>query len=563
MSFQPLPGGINGTLAKFKNDNVRSELSRVLDHGKEWYYQSDPPQRNAKGKIVQNGYWDKRAWGETGNYNRPPIIFKTNANSVRAVIKTFKGSIYVKRVKTTGDKRIDETSTKPHILLQLGARAIKVATTGKTGSEVKISSSTMTTMQELGSAWVFYKAGQRNSPWNSWLAMKDDDDVYDGLKKIWNNWRADIDDYDDFTENFYKQQKSLLAKLASGPSCCLWDEYSQGTNISGMKLFTGTTFMQEITKASADVGVPKKDNWNPADIWLVKEPEAQLKLIDAITKAKLPKDKKLMALNKEMREMFQRGDVFGISLKKVAENKSATTVYMNHKDEFFTSNWDGRGKGGTDNLLMEFKDAVCKFETKEAKDGGLTFKSQDARFRVWDDGNTYDFQIKANDSTKFDGLKYEPTSKGASAARLGKATVEWVLDLQRDNGVGRYFSKTNGDYPKNVDEFVENKFAKDHCSCTWKEMIRTIINGATGTSNKKLEHALTSKPGKTLEEVACDNFELVFDTEPHVANAKCQEVAWLYAFYNIDSSKRNKFCTEMCWLAMKAGRRYGPFAKIY
>ena len=220
-----------------------------------------------------------------------------------------------------------------------------------------------------------------------------------------------------------------------------------------------------------------------------------------------------------------------ISLKKVAENKSATTVYMNHKDEFFTTNWDGRGKGGTDNLLMEFKDAVCKFETKAAKEGGLTFKSQDARFRVWDDGNTYDFQIKANDSTKFDGLKYEPTSKGASAARLGKATVEWVLDLQRDNGVGRYFSKTNGDYPKNVDEFVENKFAKDHCSCTWKEMIRTIIDGATGTSNKKLEHALTSKPGKTLEEVACDNFELVFDTcllytSPSPRDQRGSRMAW-------------------------------------
>ena len=87
MSFQPLPGGINGTLAKFKNDNVRAELSRLLDHGKEWYYQADPPQRNAKGKWVQNGYWNKRAWGETGSYTRPPIIFKTNANSVRAVIK--------------------------------------------------------------------------------------------------------------------------------------------------------------------------------------------------------------------------------------------------------------------------------------------------------------------------------------------------------------------------------------------------------------------------------------------------------------------------------------------
>ena len=46
---------------------------------------------------------------------------------------------------------------------------------------------------------------------------------------------------------------------------------------------------------------------------------------------------------------------------------------------------------------------------------------------------TYRFQIKANDSGKKTGsnLKFEPTAKGAAAARMGKATRELVFDLMR------------------------------------------------------------------------------------------------------------------------------------
>ena len=31
----------------------------------------------------------------------------------------------------------------------------------------------------------------------------------------------------------------------------------------------------------------------------------------------------------------------------------------------------------------------------------------------------------------------------------------------------------------------------------------------------------------------------------------------------VPDNDKNKFATDMCWLAMKAGRRYGPFAKVY
>ena len=48
-----------------------------------------------------------------------------------------------------------------------------------------ISESTLTRMQELGSAWVFKRAIQDNAVWSSWEEIKEDVDTYDEIKKIW------------------------------------------------------------------------------------------------------------------------------------------------------------------------------------------------------------------------------------------------------------------------------------------------------------------------------------------------------------------------------------------
>ena len=48
-----------------------------------------------------------------------------------------------------------------------------------------ISASTLTRMQELGSAWVFKRAIQDNAVWGSWEEIKQDEDTYEEIKKIY------------------------------------------------------------------------------------------------------------------------------------------------------------------------------------------------------------------------------------------------------------------------------------------------------------------------------------------------------------------------------------------
>ena len=378
--------------------------------------------------------------------------------------------------------------------------------------------------------------------------MKGDDDVMDELRRIWKEvGSANIDDYDDWIQNFHKQQIALLDKLKSGPDCCLFDEYDRDEHFK-LKGMSGHSFMKFITGVATDLGIKQKDNWNPADIWLIRnnkhwQDEIKKQLYKGNTATGT-----INELNAIMRTLFQQRQVFGVSLKKIGAGKPATVVYMNHKEEFFTTNWNGTGSGGTDTLVMKFDRSVCKMGTKRDKEGKLTLSSQDTRFVVKDGGNEYDFQIKGNDSTKFSGLKYEPTSKGASAARLGKATIELVEKLLKDYDVDQLFDKSKDKYPMTCEEFHDdNKFANQ--GETWESMIKNLDdNGIT----------LEVSPKKAYNNMLC-----VFHSKPWVANAKCQQIKFLNAWLKVDDNDKNKFATDMVWLAMKAGRRYGPFAKVY
>lgn len=528
-------------LKTIQDEEVRIQMEEILDIGDGnerslWKYESNPS---------QTGYWNKRSFGKSGDKNL--IIFKSSRSAIARIIKRYRHSYITIRNKKQKKKIANDGES--WIQLWLGTKPVKFEQTSSTADWApKISDSTMTHMQELGSAWVFYQAISKKKSWNDWLAMKADDDVMGELRRIWKDiGKANIDDYDDWIANFHKQQIALINKLKSGPDCCLFDEYNRDEKyiLTGM---SGHSFMKFITDVARDLGVSQKDNWNPADIWIIRNRKKWMDEIEDKLYKGGTATGTIQELNAIMRALFQKREVFGISLKKVAAGKPATVVYMNHTTDFFTSDWDGSGKGGTDNLVMKFDSATCKMGTKNDKAGKLTLSSQDTRFVVKDGGNTYDFQIKGNDSTKFSGLKYEPTSKGASAARLGKATIELVEQLLKDYDVDHLFDKSKDRYPMTCEEFHDaNKFANQ--GTTWKDMIQALKDNGVNI--------------EVSVDQAYNNMLAVFRSKPWVANAKCQQIKFLNAWFKVPDSDKNKFATDMCWLAMKAGRRYGPFAKVY
>lgn len=500
-------------LRAIKGRPVKEEMENIMDvAGQDSVWRHDP--------NINYGKWDGKS-----TFGTEPtdswISIKTSESAVRRLIARYKNS-YITALK--GSSKDYDTGVKPYISLYVGTQKIKFQATGKlTDSTGKaVSEATMTKMQELGSAFVFKRAIAENATWKDAEALKSDDDTMKGIKDIWKRV-GKVDEVDDtWLDNFYKQQKTLLAKIGK-PA---FTEFNRDGGFMA--------FITKIVKDNFDISA--KDNWNPADIWLIQDETKWTNMIGAAVNSGRrgrSKAKSITELNAIMRMLFKARQVFGISLKKVAAGQDARIQFVNDKSEFFTK---------LDQLHFEYEKADCKMGQKKDKEGSITLSTQDTRLYIKDGGNTYNFQIKGNNSTGYSNLKYEPTSSGATAARLGKATVELVEQLLKDYSLS--FQKSNEAYPMDAAQFLANKNGK------WKELIEVLDKAGVDIDVPDVD-------------TAYNNLLFVFGTKPHVANSKCQQIKWLSEYLSLSDEDRDQFGTDMVFLAKKEGRKYGAFAKIY
>ena len=179
---------------------------------------------------------------------------------------------------------------------------------------------------------------------------------------------------------------------------------------------------------------------------MIRHEDRAKKIIERIVKKSGTVDE----FNAVMRSLFHnlkkdpsKPAVYGISLKKIGSG-DARIELSNHTQDFFAS---------LDQIHMTYLHTVCDLSIT-TKDGVRTLGTQDSKFVV-ENGEkaSYSFQIKANDSKKVSGLKYEPTMKGASAARVGKATTKHVVDKMQTPYYGKTFDKSSSAYPQTAAEF--------------------------------------------------------------------------------------------------------------
>lgn len=484
-------------LNSIKGDNAsRKLLGQVIataGAGAIWRYEPD---------AKKTGGWDLK-WPKG-----PQITLKSQKIYIENIITKYRNS-----------KLVQGKVKEDAITLLIGPQKVKFEQTGATtdSSGKKIPEATMTRMQELGSAWVFKRAIQDNIDFSSPADINNDKKTMDELKRIWKTIGKVDEVGDDWIDTFYKQNKTLLQKIGR-------PAFTEFNREGGFMDWVSDLVKQE------PFNISKKDNWNPADIWLIQNEDKWKKVIEDVISPNGRRGRKaqtLEELNAVFRTLFRARQIFGVSLKKVS-GAEAKYQEVNVSSSFFK-----------DIESMTFK--VDKLQSFcGIKDNG--FQTQDTRMFVVDGAITYNFQIKANSSTKFSGLKYEPTASGAGAARLGKATVELVVDLLSDNGFT--FKKSFSDYPMSADEFLKEE-------ATYKKMFAGLIKAGVdfGTADSA--------------DTVFDNFLYVYGTQPHVANSKLQQLTFFHFITSLKKDELDEFGTDMVWLAMKAGRRYGPFAKLY
>jgi hypothetical protein len=361
-----------------------------------------------------------------------------------------------------------------------------------------------TLMQEKASTYVFERVLKDNVTWPSVEAMMKDEKTINGIRDVYPTVQFE------WLEVFWKQHVTMFKEFSNSQ----WKVFDHSGSGSFMDYITNVVVSK--------FGISKKDNWDPADMWLIKG--SVKKITDVIDKTidGSKGSQTIEELNTVMRSLYKERRLVGVSLKKVSGSQAKW-------EEFNVKEL----------TLDEIDDYnFPNVETKIRLDENM---SQDTVVKLTKDGKGYKFQIKGNNSTGFSNLKWEATQIGAGAARGGKAQVDQVVQLLND--AGKSFEKANGKYPKTRSEFKarEKEFS---------DMYKRVSKYAD-TEIRNEEEFISNIGGLFLD-------------KPYVANAKLIQLAFLDAIYSITPKKKQEeLWTDIVFLAIKKGNKFGPFGKLY
>ena len=432
----------------------------------------------------------------------------------------------------------------------------------------KVDATTMTAMQELASAWIFKRAIEDDKTFHSVADITKDKKTYDELIKIWiqaskgkikNKEQAILSLREgEWLENFYKQSGKLVEEIGQPKFTVFTRGKTQGYTSGWYK--NRATFMEWVADyVKKEFKIQRKDNWNPADVWLIKnQRKHRLEIIEAM-KGPTTKRRKgaveanLIQFNDLFRELFKKKEIMGISLKKVSGGE-AKWKEVNVTEQYFKK---------IEAIEMSYTSSKCKFgpgavtASQEergrrklelpTKAGMFSMETQETMISLTDTANNikYEIQIKANDNSKFDNLKYEPKDKSNPSARLGKATGSYVDDLVEFYGI-RGWNRKWQDYPQNKTQFNEREQNK------YLGMIKELKSDGVDIGNVT-----------PLEAVINIRETFSRTSQPQTANSKLMQITFLYNLLSLSTKNRNKMLTDMIYLAEKSGRRYGPYGKLY
>ena len=386
-------------------------------------------------------------------------------------------------------------------------------------------SKTNTADQERGSSFIFGQSLNNNKKFKSWDDIVADKDTFPKLVRL---FKGDVPF--DWLISYYAQQKILLDEV-------------QPVRVSKFNRDGG--FMDFITKLiSRKFKITKKDNWDPADIWIIHGDERQY--INQIEQSMEGPHQTIGELNDILRGMFRRKEVMGVSLKKTGKVAYYEEVNLSGMIPD-TKNY---------NYAVPMTDLIAMFNI-EYPDASFT---QDVKIKVdaVDDNKTFTFQIKANSSDARNGsnLKFEPTMKGASSARLGKAPVDDVCDILKEIKSTAVFKNRYQDYPGTVEEFKTHAKGEKYFE---SKVLPTLLVGKSKITtdisdiNKAIENIKTSYLGK----------------KDRGTNTRCKLMGldFFYQISKLTDKQRNEFVTDMVYLAQKKSfaKRpdFGPFGKIF
>ena len=372
-----------------------------------------------------------------------------------------------------------------------------------------------TKIQEEGTTVVLNQVIHKNKKFNKKEDILADKDTADQLKKLFGKKYEDR--LEEWTHSYFEQQKEFLKKFQSAK----WDIF-----VYGKDDFV-TFFSKQIKNVARSLDpikpVGNYTTWSPSDIWAVYEMD---KVKKEIAKNINPKTQNLVELNNLLKNLFNEKKLIGLSLKKIASNKSATLKFVN-----------------IDTSTMKIGE-IETYDMKQIKfDINNIIEGETVTTYVkCGSGNDYSLNISKSGSRRSpSNLTFNTSIKATPAAQGGQAPVKMIVDLLQRNASGITFTNDNKQYPTSREEFFNqsSKFEKYY-----------------GVVKKHFNNA----PTYSEFEMLINNLYSSADNK-FIAQSKLMQLHFFHdALKNYANDK--EFWTDLLYLGLKVGDRFAPHAKI-
>ena len=371
-----------------------------------------------------------------------------------------------------------------------------------------------TQKQELASLWIIKQAlGQQGIKYQTVDQLKNDANGYKELTEIY----PEVNEL--WLKGLVQQQITVRNHILGG------GHYTTFNRDGG--------FMDFISNLVRDkFKISKKDSWNPADIWVIKNEQLAIEKIKNAVRGNHPT---ITELNNVMKRLWHDKELKGISLKAVS-GETALWEEVNLDDSLFEDKKEPP--------IFEITDSTCKLNLKNDK-----FDSTDTVVNVKEGSSTYVFQIRQN-SRGFNNLKFEPTKKGFGAARLGKVPLDKLKGMMNGRPFNLSFMNSHTNYPKDSKKFVneQEKYVR-----MWNKIKGEVITGIkTKEEFKSNFMAAFNDPTVNIKE-----------SQKSIATSKLMQLDFLAQVLGMGKEKSNELFTNMAFLAQKKGVGFGPFGKLY
>ena len=383
-----------------------------------------------------------------------------------------------------------------------------------------------TSVQEAGSTFILEMVLRKNKVFNSVADIENDKDTYPVLeKKYFYNYESSLSRW---LYTYFQQQKQFLKKYKSPE----WDEFEYGDK-SFVNLFSDY-IKEEGIYSNFETGtkIKKYTEWNPSDIYAVKNKQKVVRELDEIFKKDKniePKGAHLGRLNAYLIRLIDKKQLVGVSLKQIKDNARALLEIRNTDTTFKDPHIEDENfsmsdiKFQIDNI---FKDEVV-----------TTYVKFGTKFAINISGST----------SKLGNLSYATQITGA-AAQGGNAPVEFVNELMREKNANQitYVNK-NKQYPSNEMEFVSktSTYQIKHYR-EWYKFVKKYFKNTHPTEDKFI--AYISK--------------LYQKNRAPIAQTKLMTLHFFYDTLRFND-KNKEFWLRMLYLGMKVGKRFAAHAKIY